>query len=252
MTYRKFIFLLITVTIIWFASGYFLYSLPERGTIGDMFGAINALFSGFAFAGLIYTILLQREELLLTRNELEGQKVQLEAQSNELKIQNFENKFFQLIKLINDTVNAIDLIGTNKITKGRDCITIFYTRLQDYYFFSNGTGMQAGTTPLSSNEKILSFFKRNENELGHYFRLLKSTLKFIDTSDLESKSFYFELIKSQLSEQETLMLFYYAINDVEMKKIIEQHQIFENIAIEKLMNKDTDSRFYNQSAYTRS
>lgn len=38
-----------------------------RGLFGDMFGAINALFSGLAFAGLIITFLLQREELKAQR-----------------------------------------------------------------------------------------------------------------------------------------------------------------------------------------
>lgn len=37
----------------------------ERGTFGDQFGAVNALFSGLAFAGLIYTIILQRKDLKL-------------------------------------------------------------------------------------------------------------------------------------------------------------------------------------------
>jgi hypothetical protein len=47
--------------------------LPDwttRGTFGDMFGAVNTLFSGLAFAGVIYTILLQGEELSLQRQEL--------------------------------------------------------------------------------------------------------------------------------------------------------------------------------------
>jgi hypothetical protein len=42
-----------------------------RGQFGDMFGAVNALFSGLAFAGIIYTIYLQRNELQLQRAELE-------------------------------------------------------------------------------------------------------------------------------------------------------------------------------------
>lgn len=42
----------------------------ERGQFGDVFGAANALFSGLAFAGLIYTVWLQREELALQRAEL--------------------------------------------------------------------------------------------------------------------------------------------------------------------------------------
>lgn len=34
----------------------------DRGLFGDMFGAINALFSGLAFAGIVYTMLVQRAE----------------------------------------------------------------------------------------------------------------------------------------------------------------------------------------------
>jgi|CXWL01.1.fsa_nt_gi hypothetical protein len=37
-------------------------SWTERGQFGDMFGAANTLFSGLAFAGVVYTILLQRHE----------------------------------------------------------------------------------------------------------------------------------------------------------------------------------------------
>ncbi len=42
-----------------------------RGTFGDMFGSVNALFSGLAFAGIIVTILLQRKELALQRQDNE-------------------------------------------------------------------------------------------------------------------------------------------------------------------------------------
>ena len=51
------------VVCLWAVSGLLLYRLPERGTIGDMFGAVNALFSGLAFVGILYTLLLQHEEL---------------------------------------------------------------------------------------------------------------------------------------------------------------------------------------------
>ncbi len=50
----------------------------ERGTFGDMFGAVNTLFSGLAFAGVIYAILLQRQELSLQRKELELTRRELE------------------------------------------------------------------------------------------------------------------------------------------------------------------------------
>ena len=42
-----------------------------RANFGDAFGVVSAAFSGLAFAGLIYAILLQREDLALQRLELE-------------------------------------------------------------------------------------------------------------------------------------------------------------------------------------
>jgi len=66
----------------------------ERGQFGDSFGAIATFFSGLAFAGLIYTIYLQRIELKLQRQELKLQReemvksrVQLSEQVKILKAQ---------------------------------------------------------------------------------------------------------------------------------------------------------------------
>lgn len=54
-----------------FAVRHFYFDLVSRGQFGDMFGGMNALFSGLAFLGVIYAIILQKEELKLQRNELE-------------------------------------------------------------------------------------------------------------------------------------------------------------------------------------
>lgn len=54
-----------------------------------MFGAVNALFSGLAFAGLIYTIVLQKQDLELQRNEIALNRAELKktakAQQNSEK-----------------------------------------------------------------------------------------------------------------------------------------------------------------------
>lgn len=52
-------------------------SETARGTFGDMFGGVNALFSGLAFGGIIITILLQRKELSLQRAELVESRAEL-------------------------------------------------------------------------------------------------------------------------------------------------------------------------------
>lgn len=56
-------------------------SWENRGLFGDMFGALNALFSGAAFAGVVYAIILQRRELAMQREELRLSREELAAQN---------------------------------------------------------------------------------------------------------------------------------------------------------------------------
>lgn len=71
---RHFLLLLTGILVVWGASWILIVQFEDnaekRGTFGDMFGAVNALFSGGAFAGVIFAILLQQQELRLQRKEL--------------------------------------------------------------------------------------------------------------------------------------------------------------------------------------
>lgn len=72
---RPLIWLSVAVLLFLFVIGVTSYSFFSsweiRGQFGDSFGVANALFSGLAFAALIYTVNLQRHELSLQRSELE-------------------------------------------------------------------------------------------------------------------------------------------------------------------------------------
>ena len=59
---------------------------PTRAQIGDSFGLLNALYSALAFAGLVYAILLQRQELGLQREAISQNRKELAkaAESQEL------------------------------------------------------------------------------------------------------------------------------------------------------------------------
>ena len=95
-SYKPLLLLFAVILLIWIVSGFgtyhFFITWDERGTFGDMFGAINALFSGLAFAGVIYAIFLQRkelelqrEELVLTREELKRSATAQTGQLNQMK-----------------------------------------------------------------------------------------------------------------------------------------------------------------------
>jgi len=73
--------MIVLVLVIWISSTiliiFGLDNWSDRGTFGDLFGAVNALFSGLAFAGLIYTIVSQKQDLELQRSEIALNRTEL-------------------------------------------------------------------------------------------------------------------------------------------------------------------------------
>jgi ferric iron reductase protein FhuF len=130
--------LLIGIFLVWIISIFvipFIYTeLTDRASFGDSFGLINSLFSGFAFAGIIYTILLQRKELSLQRKELQETRMELNRsataqeksetqqrrQSENLKITAKLNALSTLVSYYSDvetknkTVNSSKHLGAQR------------------------------------------------------------------------------------------------------------------------------------------
>lgn len=78
--------LLVVVVGMWLGYTYWLPSAinnaGSRGLYGDSYGALNTLFSGLAFAALVFTMLLQRNELQLQRQELRETREQLKVSAD--------------------------------------------------------------------------------------------------------------------------------------------------------------------------
>ena len=64
----------------------------DRGTFGDMFGAVNALFSGTAAILMFYAIRLQSKELSQTNREMSNQSRALVLQNKTLELQHQEQE----------------------------------------------------------------------------------------------------------------------------------------------------------------
>lgn len=81
MKFKNIFYIIIGIIVImifnYFIINKFFDSWEIRGQVGDSFGVITTLFSGLAFAGLIYTIYLQRNELQLQREELKLQREEM-------------------------------------------------------------------------------------------------------------------------------------------------------------------------------
>ncbi|MEY9096262.1 hypothetical protein [Paenibacillus sp. RC84] len=79
------------------------------GTFGDMFGSVNALFSGMALAGIVYTIFIQKKEFQLQREELKLQREESKLTREVFITQRFETTFFNLINLHHDIVKSLSI-----------------------------------------------------------------------------------------------------------------------------------------------
>jgi hypothetical protein len=246
------------IVTLWALSGYVLYGDAERGTFGDMFGAANALFSGLAFATLIYTAWMQREELSLQRKELEatraelsGQKQQLAEQTKTFQLQRFEDSFFSLLRTQADIVNAMDIPGTDgHVTKSRDCFKVWYRRLRVIH--SEKAAYPDGQALQTTQAVYKSFYDNHQAEIGHYFRHLYHIVKFADEAPIDGKKKYVSLIRAQLSGYEHLLLFYNGLSEYGIQKfkpLIEKYSLLENMPQSKLLMPALEIPLYRADAY---
>lgn len=101
---------IVAVFIIWATTFLIIYFTDNAGQVGDSFGMVNALFSALAFSLLIYTSLLQTQELRLQREELRENRKQLESSAKA------HNELVSLTKVINrdKVIPQLEIINFKK------------------------------------------------------------------------------------------------------------------------------------------
>ena len=233
-------------------------SHEQRAAFGETFGAVNALFAGLAFAGLIWAILLQRDELELqrqelrdTRAELEGQKEQLRLQNETMARQTFENTFFQLLGLHHDIVGAMHVYRPTRWIDGREAFQALYMFYREE---QQGTPGRDQDTRERLNAGYLTFFHKHQSVVGHYFRHLYNIVKFVDNSQIKNKKFYTNLLRAQLSAPELLLLFYNCLSIKgrdKFKPLVERYALLKTVPQEQLIEA-TDVALYEQDAFAGS
>ena len=226
--------------------------LEESGQFGDQFGALNALFSALAFAGLIYTIFiqkkeleLQRDELRLTREEMKSQSHEFFVQNTTMKLQRFENTFFHMLDLQNQIVSQL------KLDVGKHCIyptqsyqkvgiisdtrtTTFEGKEVFFQIFNDDRLGSKNVKQIIEEEGIEGL--KNSNTFGkfeHYMLNLFTILQFIDHADdsvVKNKCQYADILRASLSSYELVLLFYYNLIDnrnYDLKILIEKYTMLK-------------------------
>lgn len=244
--------------------------MAKRGQFGDMFGALNALFSGLAFAGLIITIRQQHIDLdyqwqtvKQTNDEMERQTKEFEIQNRTLKRQQFDHTFFELLRMLQSIVESLELnveyslngAMSSQNVKGKFVFQELYIQRDDKMLQGSSHISDSFVKEIeqSTPDEVLA---RNEYKfLYHYFRFVYRILKFVDETPLlkttEDRYGYVSFLRSTFSNYETAIIFYNCLTDVgklHFKSLAERYALFDNID-EKLITSNFGKELFAESAF---
>lgn len=207
------------------------YRHERWAQFGDYIGGVlGTVFAFFALLALLVTLRLQSRELKNSSEELRNSALALKQQSESLLIQNFENRFFSMLSLHHQIVNAIDLRSSKVVSSiGRDSLKVIYSRLVDELApVLSGNYLDARAGYQSCYD---IFYEKHSHELGHYFRFIYRILKFVNDSDVPNKRDYTGVLRAQFSNPELALLYYNGLSNrgEKFKILAEKYSLFENI-----------------------
>lgn len=263
----------------------------RKALFGDSFGAVNALISAFAFAGLIVAFIIQRYELRLqwkelknTREELRGQKVEFEMQNKTLRRECFENTFFSMLQMQQTITEGLILHNREKnpnykegdmttwpeynytMVMGREVFHKIYDNNNNFQLLSSGWRDYGGLLE-SLRHNGYNWFAQNDELtfLDHYFRHLYRIIKYVDENrditvfaeeDKEDdvRYSYVAILRATISDYELGCLFYNCLSEngrVKFKPLVEKYSFFNNIRDKVLLDPEKDKNEYAAKAFNR-
>jgi len=206
------------------------FTLVRSGVFGESFGVINTLFSGMAFAGLLLTIYLQRNEL---------------AESKEtFRKERFEDSFYRLLDYYRRNLDDIKIID-HKTGTAHDGVgaLIFLIRklhasMQRYsHFLETEDPEDRKVYSLKLFLEIQRIFGRQTRYLGTLECLLEQIEHELPT--VEARQPYWRILMSQLTIFEVKYIFYSCLvapeND-NLRNLIHRSELSRHRIIESTIN----------------
>lgn len=258
----------------WWADSFF-KDVPDgdsrKALFGDSFGAVNALVSALAFAGMIVAFILQRYELRLQRKELrdsraemEQQTKQFKAQNNNIEVQRFENLFYNMLNLQQKIVDGLRYdyyyqefvtvpLDNGATTHDRKIIRREVIGRDVFRYLFEDVSLQDGN--VSGYREHLNYFGLSKYDItsipsyfDHYFRHLYKIVQFVDSQEFsfEEKYRYLSFLRGTLSRYELVWLYYNALIPAfcKFKSLIEKYSLLKSLRVELLTMTKEAKQYY--------
>ncbi|MGW8444263.1 hypothetical protein ACWGXJ_25465 [Paenibacillus sp. S33] len=196
----------------------------DRGTFGDMFGSVNVLFSGLAFAAVVYTIQLQRQDLELQREvqKIQIQDLKMQAEATKKSAEQLETQQQLLnFQVTQDTVlNLISIKDqlVNDFSWRPDGIKGFVRKRPVLY--EELVGIEAVVEYYNDSVKMEQKKPVYKPFFVSYHRIFFYTLQFIDQSNIDNKQkqVLADVLSIKTSDNEFLIL--YNLNNEQQMRLM--------------------------------
>jgi hypothetical protein len=239
-----------------FVASIWIWGWKNQDQYSKVFENINVLFSGLAFAVLIITVLMQKEELELQRKELTETRGVFQQQNETMKRQQFESSFFQMLFAHHEMVRAFDFVkDLGEPIVGKDVFRTYFFQLKSQVEseifkpaltrFNEGgikEELPMGTVKISISEMVKCYegiFDVRESDLSVYFLSLYQVFKYVEDSSITDKEKYTKIVRSQLSSFELTFLFYNGLSKYGKNfkdKYLEPYSVLENMTWKYIFN----------------
>lgn len=245
--FKWWIWAIIGVVVLWVLSAILIsafseegFSMGERGTFGDMFGAVNALFSGLAFATLIYTVLQQRAELKATRAEMQQQSQEWVKQNAVLSLQAFEGSFFQMLRMLEEAAKSVFLQHERFMSKGfwdkqlgDQAFELFVQEIAELRAYTRDAVTDGEATELGiMKASIGAAMEKYGTGFFRYLDALTNVAGFVVKSSLAEKKIYAQLMRSQMSNEQLQFVFYVCMTGgdyLDLRQRLDRLNFFESL-----------------------
>lgn len=233
----------------------------RKALFGDSFGAVNALVSAFAFAGMIVAFILQRYELRLQRKELRDQRKEFQQQNQTLAFQRFENTFFHMLEVQQQIVADLYVkeegkewveedaqdpmmgrrqkqIHIDRLFQGRNFFRYTFVDCVHYIKGANKDAVEVyGLSGVMYANGFSQYDKYNTaTYFDHYFRHFYRILKFIKQNDgmlsYDEQYQYASMLRATLSRYELVWIYYNGLSEngcMKLKPLIERYAMLKNL-----------------------
>jgi len=232
--------------------------------VGDSYGALNTLFSGLAFFGVILAIFLQSRELKLQRGELAATRRIYSEQQTLTRRQIFDTKFANLISSWRNSVNTIAYQpeGRQITLRGQEAISFIDSQLKTHLaatLHPNDEKDLKSHLSIEFDALFSSFDRRHGGSFEQSIRLCFEALEAIDRSTLlnavrftvkseepfsldgqTEKQQYASYTRSHLSVAETHLLMCFAIREGKVA-LVDKYDMLKHLPLE-----DVDKREYGE------